>query len=157
MKKLLVLIALLCTSVFAQNSFNGDGTIKDRRFVKTFVKNSASATLAAGATVCHDLTADDGISVDTCAAKGSPAAYCMVTESCAVGKMCECLLEGYTSILKFDGNSDGGVAGAAVYAHTDGLAAGVTVDTTAEAAYKIIGTFLDAVSTSVTVEAYLKF
>lgn len=163
MKLLSILFCFLLTfTVFADdfgsNNFNADGTVKGRRKVVTFAKNSAGATLNAGDVVCHDLTADDGISFDYCTSLGDPAAYCMLLESCADGVMCKCLIEGYTSVLNFSAAGDNASAGDAVYSHSaDGLANAVTVDTTAEAAYKIIGTFLDAASTTSDVEAYLRF
>jgi len=158
----LVFTMLFAMSAFAtaydHNSYDGDGTtVKSRRQVFTFVLNSASAAFAEGQVVCHDLATDDGIGADLCTSEGDPAAYCMVAEACAVGVMCKCLIEGFTDDLTFDGSGDAASTGDAIYADVNGKAAAVTVDTTAEAAYKIIGTYLDAVSTSVDVEAYIKF
>jgi hypothetical protein len=137
----------------AQNSFNGDGTVKTRRIVYSFVKNSQGSTFDQGDVVCHDNTDDDGISVAYCAALGDPG-YCMIDEACEDGKMCKCIVEGYTAALDFDGNGDNAVAGKPIFTGTDGNANAATTPT---AGHKVIGTFLDAASASGAVEAYVKF
>ena len=160
MKLLTLILAVAFTasafsSPFGANSFNADDTVKSRRSVYTFVKNSeaSSATFSAGEVVCHDLTADDGISADYCAAYGEPA-YCMVVESCAVGKMCKCLLEGYTSVLSFNAANDDAAAGKGVFATTSGDAGAKTTVVVGE---YVIGTYLDASSATGAIEAYLSF
>ena len=153
-----ILMFLFVGTTFAQdagaNSFNADGTVKSRRSVYTFVKNSASVAFSAGEVVCHDLTADDGISADYCSAYGEPA-YCMITEAVAVGAMGKCLLEGYTSVLSYNSADDNAVAGKSVFA--SGTAGDAGAKTTVVAGEVSIGTYLDAASATGAVEAYMKF
>jgi hypothetical protein len=156
----LILMFLFVGDVYANaygsNSFNADASVKSRRSVFTYVENGQGAAFDAGDIVCHDIGEDDGVHADYCDNIGDPA-YCMVMEACNDGAMCKCLLEGYTSVLDFDGSGEAGTAGTAVVADIDGNSAGVSGSSSTEAAYKIIGTFLDTVSTSTTVEAYIKF
>jgi len=143
-------------NAFGHNSFDGTGAVKSRSKDYRFYKNSASSAFAEGNVICADLTDDDGISADFCASEGDDAALGMVDEACAVGDMCKVLVEGFTDKLTYDGSGDSASAGDALYADINGKAAGVTVDTTAEAAYKKIGFIYDAASTSVDVEAYIR-
>lgn len=66
------------------------GAVQSGTLEKIFinVKNSSGGTLSAGQIVVADLTDDDGVSVDITTTAGS-VPMCMITESCAVGKLCK--------------------------------------------------------------------
>lgn len=157
MKSLILLVVafLSFSAISAQNYIDNEGTVKTRYQGKPpmVVKNSASAALTVGEAVCLDLTDDDGISVDYCATSGWPAVCMIMDTSCAVGSMCKCQTSGYFATASFDPTEGNAVAGAAIYAGTDGSVHGDT----SQGEKQPIGIALDAASATGSLEVFLKF
>jgi len=162
MKKLINFFMLTVLTLFvfnthaaqeAENSFNGDGTVKTLKKEVTFVKSTHDVSLTSGSAVCYDETLDDAISVKKCGVEGQYAA-CMLLETCAAGALCRCLEKGYTDILQYDGSGDGSTAGQAIYVGTTGR---FVAKHTPTVKYKIIGEFLNSSTTSGSVKAFVNF
>jgi len=154
MKILALALTIVSFETFAQakNYINAAGTVVTREAEYSTVVNSASAALTVGQAVCHDLTADDGISVDYCTASGMPLGL-IVDTSCAVGARCKLIKRGFFESAAFalagGGNA---VAGSAGYAHTDGTLYGDTTDDDKHP----VGVFLDAASATGAVQFFVK-
>ena len=145
---------LLVEGAFAApggNYVDGTGSVQSR--VQNFltVVNGASSALTVGEGVCLDLTDDNGVSVDFCAASGNKPLCLIVDTSCAVGARCKCLKEGYFAAGAFAAGQGAAVAGGAAYVHTDGSLYG---DDTDDGKHPI-GVFLDAATVTGSVEIYV--
>lgn len=155
MKILALVLALVAGEAYAQsrNYKNAAGTViqNAKVFVAGGVINSASAALTEGMVVCPDLTNDDAIGVDLCAAAGDPPLCVIVDESCAVGARCKCQTKGYFAEGAFGAGDGNAVAGKALYADTDGTMHGDT----SQGEKQPFGIALDASSTTGDLEIYI--
>ncbi len=153
MKLLALIMALTSFSAIAQpNYIDGVGVVRTRTQEFLIVRNSANVALTAGRAVCLDLTDDNGISVDFCAASGHQALCMIVDNSCAIGQNCRCQTRGYYANAAFVAGQGAAVAGAAIYAHTDGSVYGAAVQGERQA----IGVALDALAVTGPLEIYLQ-
>ena len=140
-----------------RNYVDNTGTVKARLAEKVVVINSASSTLNSGEAVCWDLTDDNGIAVDYCAAAGYKPACVIVDTTCAVGARCVCQTKGYMSFAEFAYiSSTAATAGQVVYASVDGSVYAIGDGTAANHANKFpVGTALDAKSETGDLEIYI--
>ena len=148
----LIMVATSVNSFAVGGSYTATGAVKFQKKDFVSVVNSASVALTKGEAVCADLTADDGIAVDFCTATGLPLGV-IVDTSCAVGARCLLQTKGVFEAAVLDVTQGNAVAGDLAYAHTDGSLFG---DTTPADGITAVGVFLDAASSSGTIQVLLK-
>jgi hypothetical protein len=142
-------------TVGRSNALKYDGTVDASSVEKHFlnVKNSYGSTIAAGAPVVLDLSADDGASVIISSTSGySP--LCVMEKSCAANKLCKCQVYGPFDAALFDSTSTAAVAGKRWFMSTanGGYLAARTADLATEVAG---GIFYDAAAASGTVQIFI--
>ena len=162
MKLMSVIFAILLTTkvmamiepVGRSSTLQYDGTIDAKSVEKHFINalNSSGSTIAAGAIVSLDLTADDGASVVTSTSQ-TEAPLCVMVAACAAKKLCKCQKYGIYDSILFDVTQGNAVAGKKFYMGTGnaGYVAAAS-DATAEP----IGVFYDAATASGAVQVFLK-
>lgn len=132
-----------------------DGTVDTAAVEKWFinVKNTSGGTLAAGAVMTPDLSEDDGVSFTTSATAGySP--MCILAESCADDKLCQCQTYGIFDAALFDVTAASAVAGKRWFMSTQN--AGYIAARVTDLATEVPGgIFYDAASASGTVQVFI--
>lgn len=138
-------------------SLNADGTIKDSVIEKISINviNRYGSSLSSGDVVVWETVEDDGASVTASQTAGDFPA-CILLESCADDALCECLIYGKTSV-NFDASDDAATAGERMYIAETGAPGKVTGKAvgSADAGDTPIGIFLDAATTTSSVEAMI--
>lgn len=132
-----------------------DGTIDTAAVEKWFIniKNTSGGTLAVGTAMTADLTEDDGVSFTTSATAGySPA--CILVESCADDKLCQCQTYGVYDSALFDVTNSSAVAGKRWYMSTNN-AGYISARASESASEASGGIFYDAASASGTVQVFI--
>ena len=137
------------------------GTVKGEPLCYEKVKNGSGATLAAGAVVIWDTTADDGVTVTTSASRNAFPA-CVLMEAVASGAIGKCQTYGrHVAGVLFD--SFGGVAkhataGNALYISTTraGYAQGLHPTDDHVGLIYPLGVWLDSATATASVEAFIK-
>lgn len=151
-----LIIAAIASSVYAdQNYIDATGTVKNRTVRDIVVVNSAASALTVGKAVCLDLTADDGISVDFCAAKGDKAHCVILDTSCAVGARCTCRREGFLNNGAFNAWIDvyqPATAGSVLYADDSGY---IVAKSSASIQYEPIAIALDSSTATGDLQIYI--
>jgi len=145
------------------NSFDNAGAVKNRDRVVIKVRANSSVAITKGQCVYYNTTSDDGITVDAVpitdvvsAASIFPA--CMALEAIAVNKDGKCLVFGFTDVLLFDGGTTAVVGESAYCGSPNGLGRFYAVSAGSVAAYqRPVAQFLDASSTSSSIEAFVNF
>lgn len=132
-----------------------DGSIDTATLEKEFINvvNNEGATIAAGAVVVLDLTADDGASV-IIDASASQTPLCVMVASCADNALCKCQTYGKFDAALFDVTAGNAVAGAPFFNSTNN--AGYISAGTLGASDIPAGVFYDAASASASVEVFIK-
>lgn len=146
------------------NSFENDGTVKNRDRIVIRVRANSTTAITKGQCVYYNTTSDDGITVDAVPivlpAGGTNSIFpaCMALEAIAVNKDGKCLVYGYTDALLFDGGT-AAVAGEAVYCGSpNSLGRFKAVAAGSVNSYeRQVGQFLDASAASGSVEAFVNF
>lgn len=135
------------------NQFGNTGVVskQDKVFIK--VKNGESSSIGTGSVVVYSTSADDGATIASGSTAGMPAA-CVIAETCASGAKCLCQKRGYHSAVKFDAAAGAAAAGEAAF-HS-ATAYYVKSNDSVAAGHMHLGTFLDTISATGTVEMVLQ-
>lgn len=156
MKLILALVITLASfGAIAQsnNSLDATGTVKNQAKQYLAVVNGSAGALTKGMAVCFDLTDDNGVTVDLCAAEGYKPVGVVTDTSCAVGARCLLQTKGFFAYGKFDYLATATIAGGMVYADADG---DIVRPATVLVSHFPIGTSFDAVSAdSTALEIYI--
>lgn len=163
MKNLVLLFALMMTSVYAEVCLEGRSTTVDllgnvvnQEICYVNVKNGLGSSIAKGNAVILKAGVEDGFTVTTSATAGA-VPHCIMLEACADTKVCKCQTYGYADYLDFDSTNGVATDGGLIFISEDnaGYVESEALGSIA-ASDNPIGSFLESVSASGEVKAFIK-
>jgi hypothetical protein len=165
---LLALVVMTSTAfgdigpVARSTSLDGTGSLQSGSEEKfyIYVKNVSNGTLADGAVVVLDTSADDGYSVTTSTTAGATPICIIAREggrTCADDQLCRCQTYGLNDGVQFDATTDSHTAGQSAFISESnaGYVMG-TLFTSVAASDKPVGVFYDTGDTSGDVQLFIK-